>query len=125
VLYCGTNDFDPNSKDGKDVYDRTCRFFERVAASLPDTKIVYISIVRSPIRKMYWDYMNDANSRVQKYCASHPNVTYVDINPAIAGADGLPREEFFQNDRLHFNKAGYHQITSVIKAAVQAVYKAR
>jgi lysophospholipase L1-like esterase len=123
VLYCGTNDFDSKSKDGKDTADRTIRFFEQVAARLPETKIVYISIVRSPLRKAYWGCMTDANERIQKYCVTHSNLTYVDVNPALLGENGEPRSEFFQNDRLHFTKAGYRQITPVVKPAVEAAFK--
>jgi lysophospholipase L1-like esterase len=123
VLYCGTNDFDSKSKDGREVYERTVKFFERVAARLPRTKIVYISCVRCPVRKASWSAMNDLNDRVQHYMTTHPTISYVDINVAVAGADGQPREELFEKDRLHFNAAGYRQIRDVVKTAVQAAYK--
>ena len=57
VFYCGTNDFGPESHDENGVFERTRKFFEIVRQKLPETKIVYISIVRCPFRKAYWSNM--------------------------------------------------------------------
>ena len=35
---------------------------------------------------------------------------------ATLGADGKPREELFEKDRLHFNAEGYRILTSIVRS---------
>lgn len=123
VFYCGTNDFGPESHGEKGVFERTRKFFEIVRQKLPQTKIVYISIVRSPSRKAYWANMNAANEMIRDYCASHEDMAFIDINSGVFNEKGEPRLELFQKDELHFNKSGYRQISSVVKPVVVAAYR--
>ena len=42
-------------------------------------------------------------------------VQYVDVNPALANADGSPRVELFMNDQLHLRPAAYDELTKILK----------
>jgi len=123
VFYCGTNDFGPESHDENGVFERTRKFFEIVRQKLPETKIVYISIVRCPFRKAYWSNMNAANEMIRNYCATHDDMAFVDVNPGVFDEKGEPKLEFYQKDKLHFNEAGYRQISSVIRPVVTAAFR--
>jgi lysophospholipase L1-like esterase len=69
--------------------------------------------------------MNSANELIQRYCAAHENLKFVDINSGLFDSNGESRLNFFQNDQLHFNEAGYRQIASVIKPVVASVYNGK
>ena len=76
-------------------------FERKVHAALPATQIIFISIKPS-IRRWPWiEQIKGANALVRQYCATHPNLTFVDIVPQMIGADGKPMKELLVEDGLH------------------------
>lgn len=114
VLYAGDNDVETNAT-AEQIADQFPKFDKKVHTALPQTRIVFISIKPSIRRWAFIDKIRGANKLIREYCASHPNLTYVDIEPQMLGADGKPRPELLVADGLHMTPEGYTIWTAAIK----------
>jgi lysophospholipase L1-like esterase len=114
VFYAGDNDIVTNETAGQ-IAAEFPKFVETVHATLPATKIIFISIKPSIQRWAAVDKGRAANAIVKKYCETHPNLTYLDIEPQMLGADGKPRADLLVEDGLHMRDAGYKIWTAAIK----------
>src|SRR5262245_28137635 len=119
VFYAGDNDVEANHTP-KQIADDFTAFERKVHAALPQTQIVFISIKPS-IRRFPWiEQIKGANALVKQYCATHPNLTFVDIVPQMLGADGKPRKELLVEDGLHMTPAGYKIWNDALRPILQA-----
>jgi lysophospholipase L1-like esterase len=106
VFYAGDNDVEANHTPEQIASDFTA-FEQKVHAALPATRIIFISIKPS-IRRWPWiEQIKGANELVRQYCATHEQLTFVDIVPQMIGPDGKPRKELLVDDGLHMTPAGY------------------
>ncbi len=124
VFYAGDNDI-AAGKTPQRVLGDYRRFVERVQAAKPETAIVFVAIKPSPSRWTLWPTMREANALIKAYASSRPRLFYADVVPATLGADGQPRPELFQADRLHLSPAGYDQWTPVVAEAIAAARRTR
>lgn len=106
VFYEGDNDltFDWGPMRVADDY-RT--FVRTVRDSLPNTRIVFISLKPSPSRWRLVDQQREANRLVREIVARDTLQTFVDVFTPMLGANGRPRPELFIADSLHMTPAGY------------------
>jgi len=119
VFYAGDNDVEADHTP-RQITDDFVAFERKVHAALPQTQIVFISIKPS-IRRFPWiEQIKGANALVKQYCATHPNVTFVDIVPQMLGADGKPRKELLVEDGLHMTPAGYKIWNDALRPILQA-----
>ncbi len=51
--------------------------------------------------------MRQANELIRTYAEQRPLMEYVDVFPAMLGADGMPRPELYVADGLHLMPAAY------------------
>jgi lysophospholipase L1-like esterase len=51
--------------------------------------------------------VREANELVRSYSLSEPQLNYIDVFSSMLDAQGQPRGELFQGDRLHLNADGY------------------
>jgi len=114
VYYCGSNDIDGGDSAVR-IVARIRLFIDRVTKTLPETRVVFVSVNRAPEKRDRWDVVDDINRQIQKYAEKNPRVTYVDVNPALANADGSPRMELFMNDQLHLRPAAYEEFAKIMK----------
>jgi lysophospholipase L1-like esterase len=114
AYYCGSNDVDTGDSAAR-IIARIRLFIDRVTTALPGTQIVFVSVNRAPEKRDRWDVVDDINRQMQQYAAMHPRVRYVDVNPALANADGSPRMELFMNDRLHLRPPAYEEFVKILK----------
>ena len=49
----------------------------------------------------------EANRLIAAECARDPRRVFIDVYPAMLGADGQPKRELFVTDMLHLSDAGY------------------
>jgi lysophospholipase L1-like esterase len=106
VVYEGDNDLTFNWGPGQVASDyRT--FVRLVRDSLPNTRIVFISLKPSPSRWHLVDQQREANRLVRRIVARDTLQTYVDVFTPMLGANGRPRPELFVADSLHMTPAGY------------------
>lgn len=117
VIYCGENDLASKKSVDHVVADgRT--LFERLETTFPNVVILYVSIKPSPSRESLWPAFREANARFREECAKHPNRVFVDIVPAMLGADGRPFPDIWMQDRLHMNEKGYALWIPVLRKAL-------
>ena len=120
VLYAGDNDL-AEGRTPEQIFNDYKAFVAMVRKTLPRTRIAYIAIKPSGDRWALVDKMRSTNSIIQKYAATDPRLTYVDVFTPMLAADGKPREELFREDRLHMNARGYaiwrDLLTPIVTAA--------
>lgn len=114
VLYAGDNDI-ASGKPPTQVADDFRAFVKAVRKDLPTTKIVYISIKPSLARWKLWDKVSAANKLIAADCAREKDLVFLDVGPAMLGADGKPKAELFVKDGLHLSEQGYELWTSLVK----------
>ena len=105
-IYEGDNDIG-NGKSPETVEREFRELAARVHASLPDTKIVFVSVKPSIRRWHLIDKVRETNARVRAIAEKHPLVEYIDVDRPLLGSDGKPRRDLFVEDELHLNDAGY------------------
>ena len=113
VFYAGGNDLN-SGRSPQQVADDFAAFCKAV----PDPRILFVSVRPSPKRWELYPKEQEANRLVRAACDRDPRLRYVDAVPVMLGADGRPRPEFFVEDRLHLNAAGYKELTAVVAAAI-------
>lgn len=106
VYYAGTNDI-AAGKSPEDAAEDFARFRSRVHAAKPSARILFLSAQYAPSRWALRGLMAAYNERVRSLCAEDPRLLFLDTNPSMLGADGLPQPEFYSDDKLHMSPAGY------------------
>jgi lysophospholipase L1-like esterase len=106
VLYAGDNDLN-QGETPNGVLDKYKKFVSIVHRSMPQTRIAFVAIKPSGARQTLLPQMRATNELVRKYSASDPKLLYVDVFTPMLDANGGPRPELFQEDRLHLNARGY------------------
>lgn len=118
VLYSGDNDTSMNRRPAEIA--GTIRTFEqRLHALLPDTKLIVMSIKPSPARWRVVAPVRQTNELIRVWAADRPNTTFVDVFPAMLGADGMPRPELYIADGLHLTPAAYALWTGLLRPHLQ------
>jgi lysophospholipase L1-like esterase len=117
VMYAGGNDINAG-KSPEQVAADFKAFVEKVRASLPRTRIAYISIAPNSARWAQVDRVKRANELVREFTRTTSNLTFIDVFPHMLGEDGQPRPEIFVEDRLHMNERGYALWTKLVRPAL-------
>lgn len=113
VFYSGSNDL-ARGKSAAQVAEDYAAFCARVHETLPQTRIVFLSIVAAPARWQLREKIDEANRAITLFCAADPRREFLDVNTVLLGADGAPRAELFAGDRLHLSTQGYVEWTRVV-----------
>jgi lysophospholipase L1-like esterase len=113
VFYAGDNDI-ASGMSPEQVRDDFQALVNKIRASLPETKLVYISIKPSIQRWKLVDQGRKANRLIKELCDADPLLEFVDVEPVMLGADGQPRKELFVKDGLHLSKQGYAEWTKLV-----------
>ncbi|MFM8618783.1 MAG: GDSL-type esterase/lipase family protein, partial [Opitutaceae bacterium] len=106
VIYGGENDLQ-QGQTAAAVHATFRGLCEKVHAALPKTRIAFISLKPSPSRVKILPAVIEANRLIAAECARDPRRVFIDVYPAMLGADGQPRRELFVADMLHLNADGY------------------
>ncbi|WP_212743244.1 SGNH/GDSL hydrolase family protein, partial [Sphingomonas sp. 3F27E9-B] len=106
VFYAGDNDLEAGHTP-EEVFSDFQALVTKVHFRLPATRILFIAIKPSPSRWRLIDGIRATNTLVRDYVATDRRLGYVDIFPAMLGADGKPRPELYREDGLHMTRKGY------------------
>ena len=106
VLYAGDNDLNAG-KSPAAVFSDYGAFRDKVRATLPETKIVFVSGKPSPSRWKLREKALEANRLIQAEIEEGRGQIFVDVWTPMLGEDGMPRAELFLKDQLHMNDSGY------------------
>lgn len=123
VYYCGSNDLKAARPDEPAlIFSRFLDFEKRVTRDFPEARLVYLGATRSPDRVARWEQVDHYNALVRAYCEGTPRRTFIDLNPALVDAEGRPRLELFQDDKLHLRRAGYEAILPRVKPVLERIW---
>ena len=122
AYYCGSNDVDAG-EDADAIVDRIRQFVVRARTALPDVRIVFMSVIRAPEKQQRWDVVDDVNRRVRAYAAGTGGMEYVDVNPLVFGADGMPRFDLYLSDQLHFRPKAYEAFAAALKPVLTRAFE--
>ena len=121
VYYCGSNDVG-GGESATAIFARVQAFLGKLHAGAPDTRFVFVSIIRAPDKRARWAEVDRANRLVRELCSVEPHCRFVDVNPAVFGADGEPRMDFYKEDKLHYFPPAYVAFTKIVKPAIAAAW---
>jgi lysophospholipase L1-like esterase len=118
VLYPGENDL-ARGTTPQTIGAGFVDFYQTIRTALPATRIVAIGLKPTPARWHLTDKMHEANMLIRTYCESHGACVYVDVWPAMLGADGKPKPEHFIADGQHMTPEGYKVWTQLVRPHLQ------
>jgi lysophospholipase L1-like esterase len=124
VYYCGGNDI--NNDEPADTVTANIRaFVARVHAAWPQTTVVFASVARAPMRRERWPVVDSVNAMIAADAARTPHLRYVDLNPAVERAPGVPRLDLYRADQLHYNPPAYDEFARILKPVVEDLWRER
>ncbi|MDR1527773.1 MAG: GDSL-type esterase/lipase family protein [Dysgonamonadaceae bacterium] len=116
-LYEGDNDLanDHYTVD-EFITDVKC-FIHLTHVCFPKCEIYILSIKPSPARQKFFGKYAEANARMKELCDQTPNLRFIDMWSLMADPEGQPAgtTDYFLEDRLHLNVAGYNRWAEVIR----------
>ena len=122
VYYCGSNDINVNAQ-AEHIATRFKQFAERVHATLPKTRIYFVSINRAPQKMDKWKVVDDANALIKSYCIAAKGLGYIDVNRVLFDKRRQPRYDLYLPDKLHFVDKAYELFTPVIKPVIARAWR--
>ena len=114
VIYAGDNDI----AGGKTPEQVSADFDALIAAirrSLPDVRIIVLSIKASPARWDKYPKMQQVNVHLKEAATKDPHLAYLDVGTCLFGDDGKPRADLFNKDGLHLNDEGYEAWAKILR----------
>jgi len=119
VMFAGTNDL---KGDEPKTPERVCALFGQFVGWIRDgdcsAPIVYIAISPSKKRIEHLDLVLETNLRISSVCEADPTLHFVDTASPLLDDRGQPDMQWFDEDELHLNPAGYALWTERIKPLV-------
>ncbi|WP_414660200.1 GDSL-type esterase/lipase family protein [Horticoccus sp. 23ND18S-11] len=124
VYYCGSNDLKAGTtpEDPAAIFARFKAFSEKLRATRPGTRLVFVSSTRSPDRVARWEQVDHYNALARAYCAATPYHTFIDLNPVLVDGNGHPRIDLYVADKLHFKPEAYVEFTAMIKPVLTRLW---
>lgn len=117
VFYAGDNDIACNKSPEMVAADFQSLFY-KIRQTLPETRIIYISIKPSVSRWNYWPQMAEANKLIANFCKQQQNTYFVDVAKVLLNSEGKPRTDVLKDDGLHLNEKGYELWTSLVRPLI-------
>jgi lysophospholipase L1-like esterase len=106
VVQAGGNDL-KSGKTPEEVLADVKALVAKVRASLPETRIAFLSINPSPARWEQREKQAEFNKLLKEYLSAGDNLDFIDVNSAFLGPDGKPRADLFVADGQHHNEEGF------------------
>ncbi len=122
VYYTGSNDVNAG-ESAQDIGSRVKAFVGRTHAALPDTRVYFVAINKSPDKRVRWNVVDAVNEELRSAARTTPHLRYVDLNPVLFDAKGEPRTELYRPDGLHFHPPAYDLFAGIIKPILVEAWK--
>ncbi len=119
VLYSGDNDI-TMGKSPEHVFRDFQALATKIRHYLPEARMIVLAAKPSPSRWNVWPAMKASNALIEAYADEQPDMTFVDISAPLLGDDGMPREDYYKEDRLHLTEAGYDAISALVRPLLTA-----
>lgn len=118
LVYLGSNDIS-NNDTADIVYNNSTLFLNELLNLNSNSKIIYLSIIRSPSKKTAGkiSIVNSVNNQISGWISNlNSRVYYADINTYLADINGDALSTgLFQDDGRHLTPSGYSKLTQVVK----------
>ncbi len=114
VVYQGDSDIDSGTPP-EGVLDMFIQFAARIHATLPQTRIYFLSLKPSIVRWTMWPTKIKTNAMIAEWCASDSRMTFLDISTPMLDNSGNLRKDIFLEDNNHMNSTGYALWTAVVR----------
>ena len=121
VFYAGTNDIASGNRTAAQAADDFQEFVRSVRASLPNTRIAFISAAPNPARWHLRAEMQELNRRVRDRARTADRIDFIDVWSAMLGPRGEPKAGIYRDDNLHMNAAGYEIWKRIVGDYLRAV----
>lgn len=105
------------------IVGRIKEFVSRTHAALPDTRIYYVSINKTPQKRDRWNVVEQVNADVKALADASAALDYIDVNPVLFNSAGEPRVELYRDDLLHFHPPAYDEFAKIIKPFLTQAWK--
>ncbi len=112
VFYAGDNDLAAGLSAEQVVADYRA-FVEKIHARLPKSVIAFVSIKPCPLRWKLHEKVAAANAGIKALPGDY--LKFIDVYPAMLGADGKPQPDLFIADGLHPSAKCYELWAGIIK----------
>jgi lysophospholipase L1-like esterase len=117
VVYEGDNELTNDDYTPAHFIEDVKCFVRLTRICYPDCDICFVSVKPSPARRHLYAKYEDANARVKAFCEqTGGKLHFIDTWSLMVDADGNPKgkEDYFLEDRLHLNAAGYRLFARTI-----------
>jgi lysophospholipase L1-like esterase len=106
VCYAGDNDLG-DGRSPEEVLASFRELLEKVARYCPEAPFTMLAIKPSPSRWDLADRIRTTNEEMRRELSGWKNRYFIDLFPAMLGADGRPDPSLFLEDGLHVSAEGY------------------
>lgn len=107
LLYEGSNDL-ADGATPEDILAHFRRLADQLHTALPATRLYVLGLVPSPGKRFARIAdLRRTNELLQRECAAHPWMRFIDTTSPLLGADGQPKPECFIPGDIHMTPAGY------------------
>ena len=89
----------------------------------PSTPVFWIEITPTASRWKVWPEIQKANSLIKNICSKHQHTYFIKTDYAFLNEKGLPKDEYFREDKLHLTEKGYAVWTEIIKKELDNTLK--
>jgi lysophospholipase L1-like esterase len=114
VFYAGDNDI-ANGKSAKQVADDFAQLAAKIHKALPEARVLFLAIKPSRSRWELVEVQREANRLIAAQAEGSDFLEFVDVASPLLGKDGLPREDLFEDDKLHINAAAYEVWNALLR----------
>lgn len=114
VFYAGDNDI-ASGKTAARIHADYLEFAKLVHETLPNTRLIYISVKPSPSREKFLPIQRETNDLIKKECDANKWMAFIDTHKAFLTEDGKMRPELYVKDQLHLSPAGYAILADLVK----------
>jgi lysophospholipase L1-like esterase len=112
-IYSGENDI-ADGATAEETFDRFKKVYSKIRVTMPEVKIVFISIKPSIARQAQFETQSKANMLIKSFLEKETNTEYANIANKML-MKKKPNPSLFIADKLHMNQKGYEIWTKKLK----------
>jgi lysophospholipase L1-like esterase len=119
VYYCGSNDL-CSGRNHEQVIGGFQEFLGLFRKDFPRTRVLYLSILRSPAKKSIFSEVNSVNRAVSEMANGSEVLDFLDLNPALCDGGEDPVESYFVEDMNHLKESAYVRMSRLLLPKLSA-----
>lgn len=113
IVYAGDNDL-AREIEPKTVAANFEKLVDYLAEAAPNAEVIILAVKPSPSRWRLREQYLATNKLLHEIAESNPRVKYADTWSVLLDANGEPKAEFYQKDKLHLTPEGYAAWNKVV-----------